>query len=87
MAETPFIRVRDKRTKHEFDVHEQAFDKEIHEELKEFPRVSRARADVSYVREAYVAKPKKTSTRRVVEGVSPAGEKLATLRKPSVGGY
>ncbi|MFF9565730.1 hypothetical protein ACF1AJ_20445 [Leifsonia sp. NPDC014704] len=43
MAEKPFIRVKDKRTRHMYDVHEQAFDPEIHEELKRFPRSATAR--------------------------------------------
>lgn len=75
MAEKVFVRVKDKRTGHEFDVHAQALDSDIHEELKRFPRVSVARPAKTRVEQ------KKTSTVKVVEGVSPAGDELATPTK------
>ena len=65
-----FIRVRDKRTRHQFDVSEQAFNPEIHEEIKRVPRSKVPRPAKPMVKRA---RPK-TSTPVVAEGVSPAGD-------------
>ena len=67
MAEKVFVRVKDRRTKHVYDVHITQLDDEIHEELKRFPRTSRARDA-----KPFILSTTKASTSKVVEGVSPA---------------
>lgn len=43
MAEKPFIRVRNKATGHEYDVHEQALNEDRHEVVEGVPRSTTAR--------------------------------------------
>lgn len=51
MADKPFIRVKDKNTKHEYDIHRQAFKPEKHEALdeKRYPPVSSPRRPKHFV--------------------------------------
>lgn len=65
-----FIRVRDKSTRHQFDVAEASFNPEKHEKIARFAPSKTARPAKPHVK---TTKPK-TSTNEVVEGVSPASE-------------
>jgi hypothetical protein len=70
-AERPFIRVKDKTTKHEYDVHEQAFDPEAHEVLKRFEPVARPRRPKHHVNLRSAKGPAKTSVDETDQGASP----------------
>lgn len=69
MADKPFMRVKDKSTKHEYDVHEQAFDPERHTELKrkDYPRSATPRRPKHHVSLT------KSSPETADEGDSPDG--------------
>jgi hypothetical protein len=66
----PFIRVRDKATKHQYDIRRESFDEKKHELVKRVPDSWRPRRPKHFVSLAR----KKTSTTEVVEGNRPPGE-------------
>jgi hypothetical protein len=66
----PFIRVRDKATKHQYDIRRESFNEVKHELVKRVPDSSHPRRPKHFVSLAR----KKTSTTEVVEGISPSGE-------------
>lgn len=66
-----FIWVKDKATGHQYDVDERSFNEEKHQKVARVTPAKRARAAKPNVK---TAKAAKTSTKTVVEGVSPASE-------------
>lgn len=49
MADKPFMRVKDKRTKHEYDIHRDRFDDTKHDRVKDDKGANAARAAKPYV--------------------------------------
>ena len=49
-VEKPFIRVKDRKTRHVFDVHRQAFNPEKHEPVKDVPDSWAARPAVPHIK-------------------------------------
>jgi hypothetical protein len=64
MSDAQFIRVKDKRTKHQYDTHVSKVNPEIHEVLDRFEPAIRPRAVKPFV-------SRKSSAPKAVEGVSP----------------
>ena len=65
----PFIRVRSKVTKHQFDIRRESFNEEKHERVKRVPDSWHPRRPKHYV----PLRKTKTSTTEVDEGTSPTG--------------
>ncbi len=65
----PFIRVRSRATKAQFDIRRESFDETKHERVKRVPDSWRPRRP-----KQFVALKRRASTTEVDEGTSPTGE-------------